>query len=227
MVLVGKQVWKGKSFWMVVGGQSGTKDGLAILVGNKIAADIKQGGEDADGHFQWIQWEAPMGTIGLCNIYAPNTQSKREQLWDRLEALVHKQECESWVIGGCMNFVEFSRDKQGGRPPRCKQNSKWQRLVQWVLGVEDPWVTAKHCKVDKSAKFTWFNQQWRDPIRERLDRFYIMCGWRTFVQVQCIHAAGVLSDHMPIWLLLYFDVRPKPGLVCTLQGKHGFGDIRG
>lgn len=74
-----------------------------------------------------------------------------------------------------------------------------------MLGLEDPWLTAKHSRAPSLAHFSWFNHQKRNPIRIRLDRFYIPQEWRPHVLQQEIIPIGILSDHFLVRLELDFS----------------------
>ena len=56
------------------------------------------------------KWENKEGLIGCVNIYGPNDQKEREELWKRLDQLCAKEEVR-WVLFGDFNEVRGTHER--------------------------------------------------------------------------------------------------------------------
>lgn len=61
--------------------------------------------------FQWIVLQTPMGHMGVCNVYAPQSERGKKALWERMAEVLDP--AILWVICGDFNFIEYSEDRLG------------------------------------------------------------------------------------------------------------------
>ncbi|KAK1281048.1 hypothetical protein QJS04_geneDACA018856 [Acorus gramineus] len=122
-------------------------------------------------------------------VYASNSSSKRQSLWDsikRLSALVGRL---GWIVGGNFNKVFFSNEKMGGQPAHSRHLRKFNSCVLHA-GIEDL----------KSIGHTlsWNNRQ-DNRIMCKLDRVmgnqaYISSHPNSFVE----YLPPGISNHSPL-----------------------------
>ncbi|XP_062013981.1 uncharacterized protein LOC133730398 [Rosa rugosa] len=124
----------------------------------------------------------------LTVLYASPTNSIRSNLWNYFDHLVSTHQLP-WIFIGDYNELYSSADKNVG-----SMRGRIGGLKQWV---------DHNSLIDMGffgSKFTWSNNR----IKERLDRAFCTCDWRSsFPDAFIRHLAKMKSDHCPILLQLH------------------------
>lgn len=121
-------------------------------------------------------------------IYASPTPTVRSMLWNCLDNLILNHDLP-WVLMGDFNELVSSSDKNCG-----SLNGRFGGLCNWIN---------RNAMLDLGfvgSCYTWTNNR----IKERLDRSFCNCSWRTlFPDAFIRHLPRTRSDHCPILLQLY------------------------
>lgn len=102
------------------------------------------------------------------------------------------------IFGGDWNFIERRKDKQGGTQFAHKEEDSWTEAIDMEWGVEDPWILKPRSVTKGSPEFTWQNKREKQPVWQRLDRFYIPVQWMSRVRRMTIQTGAFRSDHFPL-----------------------------
>ncbi|KAL4341260.1 hypothetical protein GQ457_08G016750 [Hibiscus cannabinus] len=120
-------------------------------------------------------------------VYASPEPLKRRILWNQLKAL-ELASGAPWVIGGDLNVIVSSFERQGGSSSRSNICSDFGEFMMDTglldMGFNGP-------------KFTWK----RGTLSQRLDRFLCNSAWYdSFPSSEVFHLIKLGSDHRPILL---------------------------
>ncbi|KAJ9539609.1 hypothetical protein OSB04_026115 [Centaurea solstitialis] len=144
-------------------------------------------------------WVGVDGTVGLVNIYGPNSVSDRKDLWTKLLAVLSNEEIK-WCIFGDFNEVRSVDERLNSC---CNQGGMddFNRFIEDGGLVEIPLIGRRFTRIsDDGIKFS------------KLDRFLsnqsFVSSWK-LLGVRALERKG--SDHMPLMLSEDLkDFGPKP-----------------
>lgn len=63
----------------------GSKGGVAITVRRGLEDAVVDSGQDGLGRFAWVKVKVEDEIIGILNVYAPNKNRERKELWNQLQ----------------------------------------------------------------------------------------------------------------------------------------------
>ncbi|KAK1327171.1 hypothetical protein QJS10_CPA01g01631 [Acorus calamus] len=135
-------------------------------------------------------------TYFLTTIYASNSVSERQTLWQDLTILASGIGNSPWIIGGDFNDIRYSNEKVGGRPAHSRRLARFNQCIS-DCNLQDLKATGN--------LYSWHNNQ-TSRIACKLDRVMVNNSWLlsfadSFVQFQ----APGLSDHS----VLQVVVKPR------------------
>ena len=145
--------------------------GNAILINKKLKYEILQIVSDPSSRIQMAKINFDdLNTIWLVNIYAPNTDQSRVQLFKTLSNLLSKNlsENDEVIIGGDFNVtLDETLDKKGGnKETNLRSRNELKQLIDKYY-LNDIWRT----KNPEKKRFTW--RQHKPEVQCRLDFFLI------------------------------------------------------
>ncbi|KAK3217733.1 hypothetical protein Dsin_011703 [Dipteronia sinensis] len=127
--------------------------------------------------------------VVICNVYAPNTDAERVELW---EFIVNNQRRfpVPWIVGGDFNVVLNASEKLGG-PPIWSHLRNFRNFIDAAMLVNLPM---------HGFPFTWTNAK-EVASWARLDRFLVspeLISW--FLDMLQRNLPKSISDHSAVWL---------------------------
>lgn len=150
--------------------------------------------------YQWAILDTKLGHVGLCNIYGPQSDRGRKELWERISQSLDLD--VPWILGGDKNFVESAMDRLGVcQASQISCSAEWLHLRDHILQVEDPWDAVPAARWVDSLRYSRTNNQTgADLACSRIDRFYVHHQFCSRIVEYGILPGVVTSDHAPILL---------------------------
>ncbi|KAL6189445.1 hypothetical protein ACLB2K_040834 [Fragaria x ananassa] len=122
-------------------------------------------------------------------VYGFSKVEERYKTWELLRRLGQNKR-RPWLIGGDLNEIMKTTEKEGG-PPRCPRQMKGFRNCMEDLEMVDMNFVG--------PIFTWKGRRAGQMIKCRLDRFIANKEWRDlFPMSRVTHTKPSRSDHVPI-----------------------------
>ncbi|MCO5612034.1 hypothetical protein L7F22_066296 [Adiantum nelumboides] len=149
--------------------------------------------------------------VGFLNVYAHNTPRERARFWAQLTDALPV--VDTWILGGDFNNIESDSDWCSDTRPVLSsisphEQEEWDRFLL-ATHTSDAWHVPSFGRCRGSLSFSWgFRGQ--VMLLERLDRLYVGAwaasrgGWAR------IWAGTVLSDHLPVSMLISFGTPAAP-----------------
>ncbi|KAG0573055.1 hypothetical protein KC19_VG144800 [Ceratodon purpureus] len=185
------------------------KGGTGIIMSRHLAPAIQDSGVIIEATTQYVILEVNDVTVGILNLYAPNTPGTRAVFWAKLAE--HPWPDAEWVVCGDFNMTENEADRSPGYTGPCmgrRELGTWTRFAM-RLGITDAFLSDEFRKIG-GKRFTWSREEPR-PAWSRIDRCYIdpkvrERGGKHGIWSTMAH----LSDHAPVFLEISFRKRTRP-----------------
>lgn len=126
--------------------------GLCTWVALAIKHLVTSTGQSCSCRAHWLRFTGvPGGDISILNVYAPNSSSERQTLWNEL-ASVLPQDCR-WILTGDWNVVERPSDKSTA-DSRILASAEKISFHQLLAGLE----VSDSFDNSNAIRYTWDNK---------------------------------------------------------------------
>ena len=99
-------------FWVPAFGPNGHQAGLCIAIRQQLESNIVSTTTTMNKRAQFLILKRESQKVGLMNLYAPNSASKRADL--SLSLFDYADLADCWLVGGDYNMIEDVADRLGG-----------------------------------------------------------------------------------------------------------------
>ena len=167
---------------------SSTKAGVAILFGNNFDYNIEENIADEEGRFLILKISTPSGSMLICNVYGPNSDSPEfyKKFFQELEPFSDIPV----ILGGDLNLVlDPEMDKKGGQSSSTHNKSR-----EILLSKMDEYDLVDCFRIlnPNEKRYTWHQNS--PKVFCRLDFFLTSFGLLNITNITSI-SHGYKSDH--------------------------------